>query len=33
MSDTDILKWVDHSYELVVASLPKKLQATFELQK
>ncbi len=26
MSDSEILKWVDHSYELVVLSLPKKIR-------
>ena len=33
MSDVEILKWVDHSYELVVASLPKKVQASFQFLK
>ena len=26
MSDSEILQWVDHSYDLVVKSLPKKLR-------
>lgn len=25
LSDVDLKKWIDHSYELIVASLPKKL--------
>jgi predicted DNA-binding protein (MmcQ/YjbR family) len=29
-SRDDIMKWIDHSYELIVASLPKKLKAELD---
>lgn len=29
--DKEILSWIDHSYEKVVAGLPKKVQAQFKL--
>jgi predicted DNA-binding protein (MmcQ/YjbR family) len=31
ISDEMIMEYIDHSYELVVAKLPKKLKIEFEL--